>query len=136
MAVVSNIYPPIVDTYMPAFVIKEEGTSSCRVYFSLSLFNTLEQYKSTNNCQVTVRNQKTNLSALNSNLYPSEVMITTLKTDINRDSDDKYYIEIKSIDMANENFIVDQYYKIQIRFIDKDAEDPPISAEEPQKIDK
>ena len=136
MAVVSNIYPPIIDTYMPAFVIKEEGISNCRIYFSLSLFNTLNQYKSTNNCQVTVRNQKTNISALNSNLYPSEVMITTLKTDMNRDSDDKYYIEIKSTDMANENFIVDQYYKIQIRFIDKNADDAPVIPGQAQQIDK
>ena len=32
----NNLYPPIVDTYMPAFTIDEEGKGTCRVYFALS----------------------------------------------------------------------------------------------------
>ena len=30
-----NLYPPIVDTYMPAFLY----TESCKIYFSLSPYN-------------------------------------------------------------------------------------------------
>ncbi len=44
MAAINNLYPPIVDTYMPAFLINSENAEKniCRVYFSLSLFNTQE----------------------------------------------------------------------------------------------
>ena len=134
MAVVNNLYPPVVDTFMPAFLINSnvESKNNCRVYFSLSLFNTTAEIK---NCQVTVRNQKTNLSALNPDKYPSEVMITDLKTDINRKTDDRYYIELTPSDMVNNNFIIDQYYKVQIRFTDMEAEDPPISVDS-QPIDE
>jgi len=134
MAVTTNIYPPIVDTFMPAFLIDSdsERKNICRVYFSLSLFNTTSQIK---NCQVTVRNQSTNQSALNPDKYPSEVMITDLKTDLTKVTDDKYYIDIKPSDMVNEDFIIDQYYKVQIRFTDLDAEDPPIT-EDSQPIDE
>jgi len=38
MAVGNNLYPPIIATYMPAFV----RTSPCKVYFSLSSFNSPE----------------------------------------------------------------------------------------------
>lgn len=133
MAVTTNLYPPIVDTYMPAFLINSENENNniCKVYFSLSLFNTADQIK---NVQINIRNNSTNLSALNSEKYPSEVMITTLKEDLNATTDTKYYIEIKPEDMENENFIVDQYYKVQIRFTSLSAED--VSLEIPQAIDK
>ena len=41
MAAVSTnftLYPPIVDTYMPAFL----NTDTCKIYFSLSSYNSLE----------------------------------------------------------------------------------------------
>ena len=59
MAIVNNLYPPICDTYMPAFLI--DNADGCRVYFSLSAFNSLSDIK---NVQVTVRNQATNASML------------------------------------------------------------------------
>ena len=34
-AIINNLYPPIMDTYMPAF----DRNEYCRVYFSLSSFN-------------------------------------------------------------------------------------------------
>lgn len=128
MAVTNNLYPCIVDTFMPAFLIDSENENEniCRVYFSLSLFNTTEEIK---NCQVTIRNQATNLSALNEDKYPSQVMITNLQIDTTKLTEDKYYIEIKPSDMINNNFIIDQYYQVQIRFTSVDAEDPPISAD-------
>lgn len=134
MAATNNLYPPIISTYMPAFLVNSAIASKniCRVYFSLSQFNTVTQIK---NVQVVVRNSSTNLSALNPTKYPSEVMIKPLQTDINRETDDKYYIEIEPIDMINQNFIVDQYYRVQLRFTDTDAPNPPITAES-QPIDE
>lgn len=127
MAATINLYPPIISTYMPAFLINSTTASKniCRVYFSLSQFNTVSQIK---NVQVAIRNSSTNLSALNTTKYPSQIMIKSLQTDINRTSDDKYYIDINPSDMINENFVVDQYYRVQMRFTSVEAPDPPISA--------
>lgn len=133
MAVTLNLYPPVVDTVMPAFLISS-GVSQddiCRVYFSLSLFNTLSQIE---NAQVTVRNQATNKSALDSTKYPSEVMLKQILIDEGKTTDDKYYIEIRPEDIENGHFVVDKYYKVQIRFTSKDVPTVP-SLEPPQAID-
>ena len=37
----NNLYPPIVSTYMPAFI----RTTACRIYFSLSIYNSIEEIK-------------------------------------------------------------------------------------------
>ena len=134
MAATNNLYPPIISTYMPAFLVNSAIASKniCRVYFSLSQFNTVTQIK---NVQVVVRNSSTNLSALNPTKYPSEIAIKPLQTDINRETDDKYYIEIEPIDMINQNFVIDQYYRVQLRFTDTEASNPPITAES-QPIDE
>ena len=126
MAATINLYPSILDTYMPAFLINSPTASKniCRVYFSLSQFNTVSQIK---NVQIAVRNSSTNLSALNSNKYPSEIMIKDLLTDITKTTDDKYYIEIEPTDMINENFIIDQYYRVQLRFTSIEAPDPTLT---------
>lgn len=126
MAVTNNLYPPIINTYMPAFLIDD---GKCNVYFSLSNFNSESDIK---NVQVTILNQNTNLSALDSNKYPSGIMLTSLQKDTTRVSDDKYYITINSSDLIGEDFIIDQYYKIQLRFTHKDAADVALTT--PQSI--
>ena len=134
MAVTTNLYPPIVETYMPAFLVGSEIAEKniCRIYFSLSMFNSLNQIK---NVQVSLRNQSTNLSALNPKLYPSEIMITNILEDVNINTANKYYIEIKPSDIINDNFIIDQYYKVQLRFTNTDASEVPFQEGEPQAID-
>ena len=114
MAVNINLYPPVVETYMPAFLVGSSDIQKniCRVYFSISLYNSLNDIK---NAQVTVANQNTNLSVLNKSKYPCEIMLTNIKIDLTRVSDDKYYIEIKPNDIE-EGFKINQYYKVQIRF--------------------
>ena len=131
MAVNINLYPPVVETYMPAFLIGSSDIqkNTCRVYFSISLYNSLSDIK---NAQVTVANQNTNLSVLNKSKYPCEIMLTDIKTDLTRTSDDKYYIEIKPSDIE-EGFVINQYYKVQIRFTAAGAAD--ISLDTPQAID-
>ena len=59
MAININLYPPIVDTYAPAFLV-DSGTDKdiCRIYFTLSKFNTIRDIA---NVQMTVRNQYTNI---------------------------------------------------------------------------
>jgi len=139
MAVNINLFPAVIQTYMPAFLIgsSDEQKNTCRVYFSISLYNNLEDIK---NAQVTVTNQNTNLSVLNKKKYPCEIMLTNIKTDLTKDSDDKYYIEIKNSDIED-GFQINQYYKVQIRFTGTEASSlpagvgiPPINwSEEKQK---
>lgn len=131
MAVNINLYPPVVDAYMPAFLVGSSDIqkNTCRVYFSISLYNSLNDIK---NAQVTVANQNTNLSVLDKSKYPCEIMLTDIKTDLTRVSDDKYYIEIKTSDIE-EGFQINQYYKVQIRFTA--AGTTNVSLDTPQAID-
>lgn len=110
MAVLSNFYPPIVETYMPAFV----NTQACRVYFALSQYINKEDIKG---IHVVVRDQYRNLSALDPIKYPSEMMLLpgTLNEDPEVKTEYKYYIEINNSDIKN-GFTNDLYYKVQIRF--------------------
>lgn len=112
---VNNLYPPIIDTYMPAFV-KDKG---CRVYFALSQFNSYEDIK---NVQVTVVNQNTNMSAL-STLHPTGIKLSTLYEDTSIDRDDRYYVVIYPGDMEK-GFELNQFYKVQLRFTHKSVADP------------
>lgn len=131
MAVNINLYPPVADVYMPAFLIGSSDTQKniCRVYFSISLYNSFSDIK---NAQVTVANQNTNLSVLNKSKYPCEIMLTEIKTDLTRVSEDRYYIEIKPDDIE-EGFQINQYYKVQIRFTA--AEAASVDLTPPQAID-
>ena len=131
MAVNINLFPPVVESYMPAFLIgsSDSQKNTCKVYFSISLYNNLSDIK---NAQVTVTNQNTNLSVLNKEKYPCEIMLTQIKTDLTRVSDDKYYIEIKTDDIE-EGFQINQYYKVQIRFTSVEATN--VSLNTPQAID-
>lgn len=105
----NNLYPPIVDTYMPAFI----RTTACRIYFSLSIYNSIEEIK---NVQIVISNQNTNLSALAVNLYPAGIKITDLHIDNSISGNDKYYIEIRPEDLDSGIFELNQFYKVQIRF--------------------
>lgn len=123
MATNINLYPPIVETYIPAFLIGSDTDKDiCRVYFTLSMFNTTAEIA---NVQVSVRNQYTNLSVLSKTKYPSEIMIAALQEDATRTSDDRYYIEIKKTDIQGGDFEINQYYKVQLRFTHKDAPSAP-----------
>lgn len=103
----------------------------CRVYFALSPYNVLSEIQ---NAQVVVRNQLTNRSVLHKTKYPSEIMLKAINTDTSKDTADKYYIEIKPEDLENNNFTIDQYYKVQIRFTSVYAEDPGIDLTDPGAI--
>lgn len=114
-----NLYPPIFNQpYMPAFIY----TGSCRVYFQISPLNTVNDlFFSGQGIQVSVRKQTTNEDAL-ADKYISDIMIKTLQTDLTREGDDKYYIEINSSDLKG-GFVLNQYYKVQLRFTGRSAED-------------
>ena len=108
MAININLYPPIVETYMPAFLVNE----TCRVYFSLSQYNSFSDIA---NVQVTLRNQNTNESMLNSTAYPSEIKVTPLLEDASIKTDNRFYIEINPSDVQGK-WELNTYYRVQLRF--------------------
>lgn len=112
----NNLYPPIFNkSYMPAFVRDTE----CRVYFSISVYNSLSEMHHSgaqvDGVQVIVQNQKTNQSVLNEDLYPSGIKFTTLQIDNEKKGNDIYYILLGDNDIQG-GFQYNQYYKVQIRF--------------------
>ena len=119
MPVYNNLYPPILPDTMPAFI----RTESCKVYFSLSIYNSIGDIK---NAQVSVINLRTNTSALKKELYPSGIKIATIQDAIEEvDGNYNYYIEIRPDDLTDGAFNINEFYKVQIRFTSKMADDPP-----------
>lgn len=132
MAITNALYPAVIDTYMPAFLINSGDLEkdTCKVYFSLSQYNSFNEIE---NAQISVRNQNTNLSVLNTSKYPCEVMLSKIYIDNTILTNAKYYIKIQKTDIENNNFEIDEYYKVQIRFTSKKAE--AVSMSVPQAID-
>ena len=122
MAINTNLYPPIVSTYVPAF-LKSPGV--CKLYFSISQYNSFEDIK---HAQVTIKNQNSNLSVLSKAKYPCEIMLKEIKQE-----NGKYYIEITKEDISGGEFELNLYYKVQIRFTSVDA--TYVSLNVPQAID-
>ncbi len=112
--IINNLYPPIINTWMPAFV----RTAACKVYFSLSNYNSIDDIR---NAQVIVSNQSTNLSVLNTDQYPAGIKITNINIDNSIQGNNKYYIIISPSDLDG-GFELNQFYKVQIRFTSIDAD--------------
>ena len=117
---IMNLYPPQMPTYQDAFLT----TETCRIYFSLSIYNSFNEINK--NAQVTVSNQQTNKSVLSGTKYPNEIKLCEVKRDAARASD-QYYIEVSPDDLQN-GFEINQYYKVQIRFTSSTAPEPPSNA--------
>ncbi len=123
MAITTGLYPPILPDSSPAFV----RTTTCRIYFSLSMYNSAENIK---NVQVSVINQRTNASALKTDLYPSGIKLTDMFYDSSGTGDYNYYIQINPSDLINGAFELNQFYKVQMRFTSTSAQNPPSSGTE------
>ena len=109
MAGLNNLYPPIIDTYMPAFVATTIN-EACRIYFALSDYNSLSDI---NSVWVSVVNQYTNETAL---VSPIELKVfNSISVDNTRSGDDKYYITLQGSDIKG-GWVLNQLYKVQIRF--------------------
>jgi len=85
MAVTTGLYPPIVADTAPAFV----RTGVCRIYFSLSIYNSATDIK---NVQISLVNQRTNASAFKTDLYPSGIKLANLQYDPDKKGDYNYYV--------------------------------------------
>ena len=120
MAITSNLYPPILPDTTPAFI----RTKSCKIYFSLSMYNSAADIK---NVQIFLVNQRTNASALKTSTYPSGIKIASLYYDPDMRGDYNYYVQINPSDLAEGSFGLNQFYKVQLRFTSKSASNPPSS---------
>ena len=94
-----NLFPPIVDSYMPSFNI-EEG--QCQITFQISDYNSQNEIAK---AEVSVRYQSNNTSALVNGLEYKEV-------DLNENN------IIITNEMLVKPFEANVIYKIQIRFLD------------------
>lgn len=112
----NNLYPPITSTYLPAFV----RTTACKIYFSLSNYNTTNEIK---NVQIVISNQNTNLTALAPSKYPAGIKITDLQVDSEVTGDNKYFVVINPEDLQSGIFELNQFYKVQLRFTGVGATD-------------
>ena len=125
MAIGVNIYPPVLDTYMPAFLkggeiieIKEGVTvEGYKIYLSLSDYNKFDDV--CHNVQVTLVRQDTNKTALLASEASSGIRITELRKELDEEGNDKYFIVIdKTALITNKDgLLTNIFYKVQIRFI-------------------
>lgn len=113
------IYPAIVDSATDAFVSSE----SCRVYFSLSKFNTFQDIQQVH---ASVNFQDTGISVLDTKLYPNGIVLNLIPQQT--EESNLYYVDItpdmiQLTEKKNENGdVIDSWrwkagtiYKIQLR---------------------
>ena len=119
------LYPPLVDTYMPAFI----NTDSCRIYFSITSFNNIA---SIGHVQLTVRYLDNNQSALNPNLWKSEIKVCPKNYDsVTVGIPDEYrnYITLDPNDMNGGAFSIGQTYQAQLRFSGSELANPSFTVD-------
>lgn len=119
------LYPPIVDSYMPAF---QAGNNPCRVYFSLSKFNGTNDFTSVH-VSVTKQNTGMNVVKITDNIdrgrYRATGIILNVAPVKVLDEDNLYYVEIYDDDLSSQSgsytgWIPGWTYKIQLRLSMKD----------------
>ena len=110
----SNYYPPIVDTYLPAFICDADNSFSVKIYFSLSPYT---DYNHSQQMHIKVVDQQTNKSVLK---YSSGLKLNGIVwIDKDRTTDDKYYVVLSSDDFKDGAFSPYKYYKVQLRSTEK-----------------
>lgn len=101
--VVNTLFPPVINSFMPAFV----NTTDAVVYFSISPFNSSSDIQ---HVHISVTNQLNNENAL---VNASGILFSDLKYDTKKGL---YYVTIPVAKMAGQKFNINQYYKVQLRF--------------------
>lgn len=123
----NTLYPPIIDTFMPAFDITEAEEKGVKVYFSLSSYNSLSDIYG---IHVSLVSMDTNKSVLSNpevpflfRLVPDDLEDDdelseegAIEKRVNRDPDNgKLFFRIYTNELAS-NWLPDVVYKLQIRF--------------------
>lgn len=114
-------YPPLVRNFLPSLIREEYNSSSepaqrYLITFALSPYDSIPTNKDVR-IQIALRNQKTNSFVLNKSVHPSGFKIGKFGFLPNATNNEKYYITIFYSDLQNNNFELNQYYKLQLRFM-------------------
>lgn len=129
MSIINNLYPPIIDTYTPAFkvlwktydvkrnneIVAQNVTGYmgvCKIYFSLSPLNDFNEIES---AWVSIVDPRTNKTVLNN----ATGFVKYSKEYIHLDGD-RYYVSLSQKYLIDYKWELDTTYKIQIRFCSKD----------------
>ena len=104
-----SLFPPILNSYMPAFKKRE----SLKIYFKLSTFNSRSDF---NSIHVSINRLDNNQSALNRSLYPNNIIM--FNGCASEEGKDFYYIEIPPTDIQG-GWEERCLYKIQLRLSSK-----------------
>lgn len=126
-----NLYPPIIEDYMPAFV------SNLKVNYSISPFNTADQFNLTSGVQISIREQNTNKSVIKTKYAPNEVFVIGATIDGNSfgsSSENGFLLTQKDLETILEDghFKINTYYKVQVRFTKNGTEDLNFSTSKPE----
>ena len=114
MAILNNLYPPVVPDTMPAFL----NNGPCPIGFSIPIYNSIEDINK-NLVQISIVDLNKNISALSENLYPSGIKITNMQS-IEGSYGYNYIVLINPSDLKN-GFELNHFYKVQLRFTKKDV---------------
>ena len=114
MAIGSNLYPPIMATYMPAFL----RYNNCVINFSLSSYNNFSEI---GGAELSVRYQTTDRTALRSvdggKTLGENYVLKYAKDEIYLNEDGSYHIILPVNNIQDGIFASNTIYKAQIRFI-------------------
>ena len=107
----SKLFPPILNSYIKAFV----NTSTLRIPFKLSQFNTKSEF---NSVHLSIVKLDTNLSVLNKTVYPNGIKIYNNSSIIQEETGDGFFLNLSSNDLqwGWEKGL----YKIQLRLSEKE----------------
>lgn len=112
--VVSTLYPPQISTFQSAFV----NTQDAYIYFSLSPYNSSSTIQ---RVHVSLVNQLNNENALNN---ASGILMQNLQYS---ESSGMYYVVIPVTSVVGNQFNINQFYKVQIRFDSYTGDNVPTS---------
>lgn len=118
---ISTLYPPVINTFMPAFV----NTQPVYVYFSLSAYNSLTEIE---RVHISVQNQLNNENTLKK---ISGILVKRKEAVGYDTSSGLYYVKIEPEDIEG-GFNINQFYKVQIRFDSYKGDDIPAISDNEQ----
>lgn len=120
----NNLYPPIMPDVLPAFT-----SDICQIPFGFSIYNSSSDVAA---IQMSVINQRTNASALDTELYPLGIKFIFGGGDAlsETSSEYNYAVFLESNDLKTKSFETNEFYKIQLRFVSTGASILPSSSTE------
>lgn len=105
-----GLFPPIIDTYLPAFNIltKVKNDGLKYIKFNLSEYNTLSEIES---CHISIIRQSDYTSLFDSTKYPIGIWVKNFSGEPDLDQS----VKIPYSAFNSDNFNYNEYYKVQVR---------------------